>query len=166
MSEPALDHFPFRIWSRLVARHSTGVRRGTLNYGSPMGDLAFRQTLAAYLRTARAVRCEAEQIMVVSGSQQALEIAARVLLQPGQPAWVEEPGYGGARDARVVYIGTFSKVLYPALRGWLSRSSENSGTPYPTPHDNPAKARDPVGRVGRLSCVWCPRNPARQTNGV
>jgi GntR family transcriptional regulator/MocR family aminotransferase len=99
MSEPALDHFPFRIWSRLVARHSTGVRPGTLNYGSPMGDLAFRQTLAAYLRTARAVRCEAEQIMVVSGSQQALEIAARVLLQPGQPAWVEEPGYGGARDA-------------------------------------------------------------------
>jgi GntR family transcriptional regulator/MocR family aminotransferase len=99
MHEPALDHFPFSIWSRLVARHSRGARRAALNYGSPLGDLAFRQALAAYLGTARAVRCEAEQIMVVSGSQQALEITARVLLDPRQPAWVEEPGYGGARHA-------------------------------------------------------------------
>jgi GntR family transcriptional regulator/MocR family aminotransferase len=99
MSEPALDHFPFPIWSRLIARHSRGIRRDALNYGSPMGHLPFRQALAAYLRTARAVRCDAEQIMVVSGSQQALEITARVLLEPHQPVWIEEPGYGGARDA-------------------------------------------------------------------
>lgn len=99
LSEPALEHFPFPAWSRLIARHSRGLRPGALNYGSAMGDLRLRQALAAYLRTARAVRCEAEQIMVVSGSQQALEITARVLLDPGQPVWVEEPGYGGARDA-------------------------------------------------------------------
>jgi GntR family transcriptional regulator/MocR family aminotransferase len=99
MSEPALDHFPFADWSRLIARHSRGVPSGSSNYGSAMGDLRLRQALAAYLRTARAVRCEAEQIMVVSGSQQALEIAARVLVEPRQPVWVEEPGYGGARDA-------------------------------------------------------------------
>ena len=99
MSEPALDHFPFTVWSRLVARHSRGAPRDAFNYGSPLGDLRFRQTLAAYLRTARAVRCEAEQIIVVSGSQQALEITARVLLEPRQPVWFEEPGYRGARDA-------------------------------------------------------------------
>jgi GntR family transcriptional regulator / MocR family aminotransferase len=99
MSQPALDHFPFQVWARLVARHSRGARRDTLNYGSPMGEPGFRQAVAAYLRTARAVRCEAEQIMVVSGSQQALEITARVLLAAGEPVWVEEPGYGGARDA-------------------------------------------------------------------
>ena len=102
MSEPALDHFPFPIWSRLVARHSRGVERRALNYGSPLGDLGLRQALAAYLSTARGVRCDAERIMVVSGSQQALEIAARVLLDPGQRVWVEEPGYGGARDALVL----------------------------------------------------------------
>jgi GntR family transcriptional regulator/MocR family aminotransferase len=99
MSQTALDHFPFPIWSRLMARHCRGLRRDALHYGSPMGDLALRQALAAYLRTARAVRCEAEQIMVVSGSQQALEITARVLLDAGQPVWIEDPGYGGARDA-------------------------------------------------------------------
>ena len=64
-----------------------------------MGDLPLRQALASYLGAARVVRCEAEQIMIVGGSQQALEIAARVLIDPGQPVWVEEPGYGGARDA-------------------------------------------------------------------
>jgi GntR family transcriptional regulator / MocR family aminotransferase len=99
MSEPALDHFPVAAWSRLVARHSRGLGGAALHYGSPMGSLALRQALAAYLRTARAVRCEAEQIMVVTGSQQALAITARVLLDPGQPVWVEEPGYAGARDA-------------------------------------------------------------------
>jgi GntR family transcriptional regulator/MocR family aminotransferase len=99
LSEPAVDHFPVAVWSRLVARHSRNTTREAMIYGSPMGPLPFRQVVAAYLRTARAVRCEAEQIMVVSGSQQALEITARVLLDPGQQVWVEEPGYRGARDA-------------------------------------------------------------------
>ncbi len=98
VSEPALDHFPFTVWSRLVARHSRGASRRPLHYGSPLGDLPLRQALAGYLRTSRAVRCEPEQIMVVSGSQQALEITARVLLDPRAPVWVEEPGYGGARN--------------------------------------------------------------------
>ena len=99
VSEPALDDFPFAAWSRLVARHSRRLPRRLMKYGSPMGDLPLRQALASYVGIARGVRCEPEQIMVVSGSQQALEIAARVLLDPGQAAWVEEPGYGGARDA-------------------------------------------------------------------
>ena len=99
LSEPAVDHFPISIWSRLIARHSRNTKSDAMNYGSPRGSLPFRQAVAAYLRTARAVRCEADQIMVVSGSQQALEITARVLLDPGQAVWVEEPGYGGARDA-------------------------------------------------------------------
>jgi GntR family transcriptional regulator/MocR family aminotransferase len=99
VSEPAVDHFPLAIWSRLVARHCRAITKASMVYGSALGPLAFRQTVAAYLRTARAVRCEAEQVMVVSGSQQALEITARVLLDPGQSAWVEEPGYRGAREA-------------------------------------------------------------------
>jgi GntR family transcriptional regulator/MocR family aminotransferase len=99
LSEPAADHFPLAAWSRLVARHSRNTTRGAMLYGSPLGSLSFRQAVAAYLRTARAVRCEAEQIMVVSGSQQALEITARVVVDPGQSVWVEEPGYSGAHDA-------------------------------------------------------------------
>ena len=92
-SEPAYDHFPLHIWSNLVARHSRKLSVDSLHYGTPMGSLAFRETIATYLRTSRAVRCEADQIIVVSGSQQALDISARALLDPGSPVWVEDPGY-------------------------------------------------------------------------
>ena len=89
----ALDHFPFQVWSNLVIRHSRHVRISSLHFSDPRGSEVFREAIAAYLRTARGVSCEAGQIMVVSGSQQALEIAARVLLDPGNQVWVEEPGY-------------------------------------------------------------------------
>ncbi|HEX4228253.1 MAG TPA: PLP-dependent aminotransferase family protein [Bryobacteraceae bacterium] len=95
----AFDHFPFHVWSSLVARHCRSVRASSLNYGDPMGFEEFREAIAAYLRTARAVRCEASQIMVVSGSQQALEISARALLDPGNRVWIEEPAYPLMRDA-------------------------------------------------------------------
>jgi GntR family transcriptional regulator / MocR family aminotransferase len=93
VAQLALDHFPFRIWSNLVIRHSRHVRISSLHFSDPMGSEIFRETIAAYLRTARGVSCEASQIMVVSGSQQAVEITARVLFDPDNPVWVEEPGY-------------------------------------------------------------------------
>jgi GntR family transcriptional regulator/MocR family aminotransferase len=99
VSQIAVDHFPFQVWSGLVARHGRNPRASQMLYGDPRGDLRFRETLATYLRTSRGVRCEAGQILVTSGSQQALAIAARVLLDTGDEVWVEEPGYPGARDA-------------------------------------------------------------------
>jgi len=95
----AFDHFPFEVWSSLMARHYRRVHAGSLNYGDPMGSKDFRETIAAYLRTSRAVRCDAQQIMVVSGSQQALDICARVLLDPGGRVWIEDPGYRLLRSA-------------------------------------------------------------------
>lgn len=87
------DHFPLQVWSSLITRHGRSLGPRELNYGDPMGTKEFREAIAAYLRTSRAVRCEARQIMVVNGSQQALEISARVLLDPGSSVWIEEPGY-------------------------------------------------------------------------
>lgn len=89
----AYDHFPFRVWSDLVAYHARRVRASSMNYSDPMGSLEFREVIAAYLRTARAVRCDASQIMIVNGSQHALDLSARVLLDPDCPVWIEEPGY-------------------------------------------------------------------------
>ena len=89
----AYDHFPFRVWSDLVTHHARKVRASSMNYADPMGSEDFREVIAAYLRTARAVRCEASQIMVVNGSQHALDLSARVLLDSQTPAWIEEPGY-------------------------------------------------------------------------
>jgi len=102
VSQPAVDRFPKEQWSRLVGRQARNLRgvagSAQMGYGDPMGHRPFREAVAAYLRTARAVRCEADQVMAVSGSQQALSLAARALLDAGDPVWVEEPGYGGARN--------------------------------------------------------------------
>src|ERR1700683_1553963 len=95
----AYDHFPFRVWSDLVTYHARRVRASSMNYLDPMGSPEFREVIAAYLRTARAVRCEASQIMVVNGSQHALDLSARVLLDPESPGWIEEPGYEFLRHA-------------------------------------------------------------------
>ena len=92
--QPALDQFPFQIWSSLVARHSRNPHASAIHNINPLGSERFREEICAYLRTSRAVKCDPAQIMVVSGSQQALDITTRVLLDPGDSVLVEEPGYG------------------------------------------------------------------------
>lgn len=84
VSLPALDHFPIGAWSKLVARHSRTPPRGIMAYGSAMGYLPFREAIAEYLGAVRGVRCESSQILVTTGSQQALQISAQVLLDPTQ----------------------------------------------------------------------------------
>ena len=98
VGQVAFDQFPLQIWSHLVARRCRNMDAQSFHYGDRIGSKALRETIATYLRTARSVHCEADQIMIVSGSQQALEISARVLLDPGSRVWVEEPGYRLARD--------------------------------------------------------------------
>jgi GntR family transcriptional regulator/MocR family aminotransferase len=98
---PGLEFFPFELWTRLVARRWRRVPRQLLDYGDPAGYAPLREAIAGYLREARAVRCEAAQVIVVTGAQQAVDLAARVLLDPGDTAWVEDPGYPGARGALV-----------------------------------------------------------------
>ena len=97
-SQVAFEHFPLQVWNSLVTRHSRSMRAKSLDYGDPMGLKELREAIAAHLRTARGVRCEAQQIMIVSGSQQGLEVSARVLLDPGNRVWMEEPGYAFARS--------------------------------------------------------------------
>lgn len=98
VGQVAFENFPVRIWSSLVARHCRNISAKSCHYGDPMGSITLRETIASYLRTARSLHCEPEQVMIVSGSQQALEIASRVLLDPGNQVWVEEPGYRLARQ--------------------------------------------------------------------
>ena len=102
VGQVAFDHFPIQIWSSLVTRHCRGMGAESAHYGDRMGSVAFRETIADYLRTARGVSCEAAQIIIVSGSQQALEISALVLLNPGSPVWVEEPGYSFMREVLIL----------------------------------------------------------------
>ena len=99
VGQVAFDAFPLKLWSNLVSRHCRNMKASSFHYGDKMGSEALRHAVASYLRTSRSVNCEAPQVLIVGGSQQALEISARVLLDPGSSVWVEDPGYRLARDA-------------------------------------------------------------------
>jgi GntR family transcriptional regulator / MocR family aminotransferase len=101
LSQGALDEFPHKVWANLLARHSRNPNTNSLRYGDSLGLQRVREVIAIYLRTSRAVRCEPQQIMIVSGSQQALDLSTRVLLDPGSPVWMEEPGYWLARHVLI-----------------------------------------------------------------
>jgi GntR family transcriptional regulator / MocR family aminotransferase len=99
VSLPALDRFPSKTWARLVSRHARRMSPAQMAYGDPAGYLPLREAIADYLRTARAVHCDADQVVIVSGSQMALRLCAMALLKPGDDACVEDPGYPGAWGA-------------------------------------------------------------------
>lgn len=98
VGQVGFDQFPLHVWSQIAGRYCRGMDSESSHYGDVMGDPALRDTIATYLRTARSLHCEAQQVLIVSGSQQALEITARVLLDPGNHIWMEEPGYDLARE--------------------------------------------------------------------
>jgi GntR family transcriptional regulator/MocR family aminotransferase len=99
MSTPAIDAFPLETWERLHARSRPIPRRAILGYPDPAGYEPLREAIASYLRVARSVRCDADQIVVVGGTEQGIALVARALLDAGDAAWVEDPGYPGARIA-------------------------------------------------------------------
>jgi len=107
---PALDEFPFGVWSKLAARRLQHPPYELLTYGDPAGYRPLRDAVAQYLTASRAVRCQPEQVLIVSGAQQAIDLTARTLLEKGDRVWVEDPGYPRARGilleagARVVSI--------------------------------------------------------------
>jgi GntR family transcriptional regulator / MocR family aminotransferase len=98
---PAVDVFPVDTWGRLLARRWRRSTAGLLAYGDPFGFRPLREAIAHYVAAARGVRCDADQVIVVSGSQQGIDLSARVLLDPGDAVWLEDPGYFGARGALV-----------------------------------------------------------------
>ncbi|WP_289501071.1 PLP-dependent aminotransferase family protein [Gloeocapsopsis sp. IPPAS B-1203] len=94
---PAFDEFPIQIWRRLLSRaccSSTTI----LDYpADPLGYKPLREAIARYLTQSRAVRCEPDQVAIVNGSQQALDLIARLFLNRGDRVVMEDPGYTEAR---------------------------------------------------------------------
>ena len=96
---PALDHFPWSDWARITARIHRERPLDALGHGDPQGERALREAIAEYLGAARGIACAAEQILVVAGSQQGIDLTARALTRPGDAIWTEEPGYPVGRAA-------------------------------------------------------------------
>jgi len=95
---PGLELFPLRLWSQLARRRLRSIAPAQLDYGDPNGLRALREAIAGQVRT-RGTRCAAEQVLIVGGSQRGLELICHLLLDPGDQAWIEEPGFPGARRA-------------------------------------------------------------------
>jgi GntR family transcriptional regulator/MocR family aminotransferase len=96
---PALDRFPVGAWRRSLERAMDRALPQALGYGTPAGEPALRDAIAAHLRMARGVRCDGSQVVVTEGAQEALSLCVSLLTNPGDTAWVEDPGYRGAKAA-------------------------------------------------------------------
>jgi GntR family transcriptional regulator/MocR family aminotransferase len=103
---PALDLFPFEVWSRIAGKIMRRPAPELVGYGDPAGYRPLREILAAQLRASKGIACSVDQTLIVGGSQQALDLICRLALDPGDEVWVEEPaspslratyGGGGAR---------------------------------------------------------------------
>ena len=105
---PALDAFPYQLWSRLVVRQARRMPVPTFTYQDSAGYRPLREAIAAHVAVSRQVHCTPEQILIVPGSQGGLDLAARMLINPGDPAWIEDPGYPGARGA---FLGAGAHVI-------------------------------------------------------
>jgi GntR family transcriptional regulator / MocR family aminotransferase len=96
LSRPALDAFPVREWSRILSRRAARVSAAQLDYGPESPEL--RAAIAQLVSSGRGMQVDAGQVLLFAGGQRALEFAAAAVLDPGQRAWMEDPGYPGARQ--------------------------------------------------------------------
>jgi GntR family transcriptional regulator/MocR family aminotransferase len=111
---PALDLFPASLWAQIAARRLRQVSTNLLLGCDPMGYRPLREAVADYLTTSRGVRCSPEQIAIVSGVQEALDLTARLCLNPGDRVCMENPGYIGAA---LVFESTGARISAMGLDG-------------------------------------------------
>ena len=93
---PGVEEFPLETWAQLTSRRLRLSRGMLLTNGDPRGSRALREAVAGFLRATRSVRCGPDQVVIVSGTQQAFDFIGRITLDPGDPVWVENPAYPGA----------------------------------------------------------------------
>ena len=155
-----LETFPFEMWRRLLLRCARKAPVSELDYGPAGGNVALREAICAHLRRSRAVVCDPSQVMVVNGSQQALDLIARILIERGDRVAIEDPGYQGTRgvllaaDARLFPVAVDRDGLNP------SKLPPSARIAFVTPsHQFPTGATLPLAR--RLELLeWAKRRNA------
>jgi GntR family transcriptional regulator/MocR family aminotransferase len=105
---PALDLFPFDVWSRIAGKIMRRPAPELISYGDPAGYRPLREIVAAQLRASKGIACNVEQILILGGSQQALDLICRLALDPGDEVWVEEPA---SPSLRATYAGGGAAIV-------------------------------------------------------
>ncbi len=98
LGTPALDLFPHRLWATLTRECLRGLGAAQRDYAQLAGLRQLREAIAEQVQS-RGTRCDADQVQVVTGAQRGLDLIFHMLLDPGDEAWMEDPGYTGARGA-------------------------------------------------------------------
>ena len=162
-STPALEAFPYAIWSRLVAKHARLMSADDLKYQEAAGYRPLREAVAAQITLTRQVHCTAEQVLITAGFQGGFNLSLKLLVNEGAEVWVEDPGYLGARGALVAAGATLIPV--PVDREGLVVAAGIARAPqarlaYVTPsHQSPLGVTMSVAR--RLTLLeWAKRADA------
>lgn len=155
-----VSSFPFEMWRRILLRRARRTSLRDLDDAHPGGRFDLWEAIAAHLRRSRAVVCDASQVIVVNGSQQGLDLVARILIERGDPVAVEDPQYRGAKlaflaaGARLRPVPVDREGLNPAKLPGHARAV------FVTPsHQFPTGAILPLGRRLEL-LAWARRTGA------
>ncbi|MEI5680761.1 PLP-dependent aminotransferase family protein [Mesorhizobium sp. CCNWLW179-1] len=116
-STPDIASFPFKTWNRILGRSFLHQNVDLFNYNYSMGYPPLQEAIAKYLQAYRGVRCDPDQVIVTNGAQAGLDLLARILLEPGDNVWMEEPGYV---NARLIFraVGAEILPLKVSSEGW------------------------------------------------
>jgi len=163
MGDVDLRAFPSRLWSSMASRRARVATSWSMVDCDPRGYRPLRQAIADYLGSSRGIACTANQVIIVTGTQQALDLLARLLVKPGERVWMEDPGYFGARlafetvGAQIVPVPVDAEGLYVA-RG--EQTGKGAVGAYVTPaHQFPLGMSMSAGRRAAL-LDWASRSGA------
>jgi GntR family transcriptional regulator / MocR family aminotransferase len=155
-----VETFPFEAWRRILLRHARMAPVRQFDYGEAVGSFDLRKAICAHVRRSRAVLCDPSEVIVVNGSQQALDLIARVLVERGDRVAIEDPHYDGIREvlraagARLLPVPVDREGLDPALL------PKHAKMVFVTPsHQFPTGAILPLARRVAL-LAWASRNNA------
>lgn len=165
---PDLSLFPTQQWQRMVNRHSAQTTDWMTYSAQPMGHFCLREAIADHITQVRAVRCQPEQILITQGTQQAVGLIARLLLNAGEGVAIEDPGYLSARKIFVSQRATLLPIAVDAdgmqMEGPAGLLAQTAGKPvrlaYVTPsHQFPTGSLMTLTR--RLALLqWAQRHQA------
>jgi GntR family transcriptional regulator/MocR family aminotransferase len=159
-SESDIETFPFEKWQRMLTRRARRASIADLDYGPVAGNALLREAICAHLGRSRAVVCDPSEVIIVNGSQQALDLIVRVLIERGDRIAIEDPSYQGTRQ---ILVAAGARLLpVPVDRDGLDPTGlpQQASLCFVTPsHQFPTGAVLPLAR--RLALLeWAVRNDA------
>jgi GntR family transcriptional regulator / MocR family aminotransferase len=120
---PDIRAFPAREWATHLARRARHPASHDLSYTGYLGVPALREQILGHVRQARHVQAREHQVIVLPSAQAAFDLVAQLVLEPGDTAWIEDPGYPGiasvlhAHQARITAVRVDEQGLQPAASG-------------------------------------------------